>query len=560
MYTPSWNASPGHDYLRNAYQFSSEFAENAISSGQTALGRFKIRRLFLACFGGGLVLLALTTTQSNLKLVRDRSFLNDGDGIEPRIAREITRASSQFKQNSNKKTTITGDICGTSPYVIVGQPTADSVVFRLLSDFSPTVIIEWFEEGNSPQKTPPLKLVPSTPSVLLPIQDLKRSTRYSYRLIFRNSEACEEFATDFFFFHTQRLFGEGFTFAVTADSHFDDPNVYDEGVFHQTQANLIRGAHSSPGYDFLIDLGDTFMGQKLAPKLGTEHLLYEKAFKELSAIARSAPLFLANGNHDGEDGESLQASTSKGTSIEAALPVKFARLRNTYFTNPASGGIYSSNPDTFPTVGQLTNYYGWLWGNSLFVVLDPYWYTPMVNKSPWQWTLGKSQYEWVYGILGSPASLKFIFMHQYVGGLFGTSVGFTGGGDESFARFFEWGGLDPSGEYAFPENRPGWDYGPIHQICVRNHVSIVFHGHDHLYHVGQLDGVIYNVIPRTSQGIHKATLTEVHEREVDKGYPSDVLETSGHTEVSVKDTGATVSLFDPDSGSVIQQYNVAAHI
>jgi len=508
------------------------------------------------------VLLALTAFQMDLKIERDKHFdpIHTEDGIEPRIAREITRDSSQFKQVSKKKTITTGDVCGTSPYVIVGQPTADSIVFRLLSDLSPTVIIEWFEEGgNTPQKTPPLKLVPSTPSVLLPLQDLKRSTRYVYRLIFQNSEECDEYATEFFFFHTQRYSDEGFTFAVTADSHFDDPNVYDEDVFHQTQSNLIKGAHSFPGYDFLIDLGDTFMGDKIAPKLGTEHLLYENAFKELSAIARSAPLFLVKGNHDGEDGETLQASTTKGIDLESALPVKFARLRNTYFTNPASGGIYSSNPDTFPTVGQLTNYYSWTWGSSLFVVLDPYWYTPMVNKSPWQWTLGKSQYEWVYGILGSPANLKFLFMHQYVGGIFGTSVGFTGGGDESFARFFEWGGFDPSGEFTFPQNRPGWDYGPVHQMCVSNHVSIVFHGHDHLYHVGQLDGVVYNVIPRTSQGVHKATPAEIHEREVDKGYPSAVIETSGHLEVSVKDVGATVSLYDP-SGSVVHQYNVAASI
>lgn len=42
--------------------------------------------------------------------------------------------------------------------------------------------------------------------------------------------------------------------------------------------------------------------------------------------------------------------------------------------------------------------------------------------------------------------------------------------------------------------RPGWEM-PVHQLLVKNHVTILFQGHDHLFCKQELDGVIYQTCP-----------------------------------------------------------------
>jgi len=453
--------------------------------------------------------------------------------------------------------------CAAPPYVILGQPTSNSISLRFLSDYATTIFVSWALEGGagSPKKTDLFKLVPSEPSSLITLTNLELSTRYVYQVWFQNSFDCDVYATENFFFHTQRYFDEDFTFAVIADTHFEDPGAYEEDIFFSTRAHMIKAAHSSPGFDFFVDLGDTFMGNKFEPPSNIAFQLYENAFKQYSPIARSAPIFLVNGNHDGELGAFIPKST-KGASlseIEASFPVVYARLRNKYFVNPKSGGFFSANTEiTYPSVGELRNYYSWSWGNSLFVVLDPYWYTlTHVTESPWEWTLGKTQYMWLASILQNmPATLKFVFIHQYAGGVYGTSRGYDGGGDESFAQYFEWGGKDPmTGLDGFATNRPGWNHGPIHQMFTRYRVSVVFRGHDHLFHVGELDGVIYNTLPKPSVGDHGNAVSSFTER----GYKDDqVSMTSGHTEVQVTKLGATVTLRSSSENSILHQYTVSA--
>ncbi|MEO6787560.1 MAG: metallophosphoesterase, partial [Chthoniobacteraceae bacterium] len=41
----------------------------------------------------------------------------------------------------------------------------------------------------------------------------------------------------------------------------------------------------------------------------------------------------------------------------------------------------------------------------------------------------------------------------------------------------------------------GWP-APIHQLLVQNHVSIVFHGHDHIFAKQDLDGIVYQEVPQ----------------------------------------------------------------
>jgi len=530
----------------------------------------RIVKLMIVTVGGALAVLAILQVSklngsSQLAETKASNFYGE---VEPWVSSQVTRNGADLRQVQIKDESAayvdTATMCSKAPYIILGQPMSNSISLRLLSDYASNVMIELIGEGSTATQTAgPFELVASQPSAMLDVPNLKMSTRYAYRVLYQNGPQCEGFfSTESYYFHTQRYFGEQFTFAVTADTHFNDPGVYDESVFSQTRTNIMNAVQSAAGYDFVVDLGDTFMGDKLNPKAGTEYKLYENAFKEMSLIARSAPVFLVNGNHDGESGEFRPKAEEGATpeQIDASPPMVYARLRNKYFSNPLSGGIYSSNPDTsFPTVGQLTNYYAWIWGNAFNAVLDPYWYTPThISKSPWQWTLGEGQYNWLHGVLQTPAGLKFIYIHHYVGGVFGTSAGFRGGGDETFAKYFEWGGLDHiTGQDAFAMNRPGWNYGSIHQMMVRNQVSVVFRGHDHLYYVGELDGIIYNTLPRTSEGIHKST--SLKERWTEKGYKTgDAEPTSGHAEIAVTNQGAVVTLLSSSTNTPVHTYSVAA--
>ena len=58
------------------------------------------------------------------------------------------------------------------------------------------------------------------------------------------------------------------------------------------------------------------------------------------------------------------------------MPTWSAQLRTTYFPNPVPDAFYSGNSTPDTTVGMLEDYYAWEWGDALFIVLDPYWFTP----------------------------------------------------------------------------------------------------------------------------------------------------------------------------------------
>ncbi|MCX6013643.1 MAG: metallophosphoesterase, partial [Chloroflexi bacterium] len=138
----------------------------------------------------------------------------------------------------------------------------------------------------------------------------------------------------------------------------------------------------------------------------------------------------------------------------------------------------------------------WTWGDALFVVLDPYWYSQGgKNPSGWNLTLGKEQYDWLATTLEkSHAKYKFVFTHNLVGGLDMGGTGNMRGGVEA-AGFYEWGGNNADGSWEFDKNRQGWGK-PIHQLLVDNHVTIFFHGHDHFFGKQELDGVVYQECPQ----------------------------------------------------------------
>jgi hypothetical protein len=145
----------------------------------------------------------------------------------------------------------------------------------------------------------------------------------------------------------------------------------------------------------------------------------------------------------------------------------------------------------------------------------------------------------------SRAKFKFVFIHHLVGG--GDDQ--CRGGSEA-APFFEWGGRNRDGSDGFASNRPGWA-APIHQLLVKNRVSAVFHGHDHLYAKQELDGIVYQECPQPSdpRGSTRSA--------AEYGYTNGViLPSSGHIRVAVSATQAKAEYIHTD-GTIAHSYVIA---
>jgi len=219
-------------------------------------------------------------------------------------------------------------------------------------------------------------------------------------------------------------------------------------------------------------LGDIFMVDKLQSKteanIRARFELMLGYYKKLGNV----PLKICLGNHDGELGYS-QFNTKK--------------YRKEYFPEQT---------------GDLA-YYSFEGPDQLHIVLDPFTYTTTNPKDDgWQWTLGKTQYDWLVSTLtNSKASHKFIYIHHL---LVGNAQ--SRGGVEIAMRN-EWGGNNNDGTYGFESNRPGWGK-PIHQLLKENNVAIVFKGHDHLYVKQELDGIIYQTVPQPSHPGDKLNVSQ----------------------------------------------------
>jgi arylsulfatase A-like enzyme len=338
------------------------------------------------------------------------------------------------------------------------------------------------------------------------------------------------------YFHTQRRVGEGFQFALQADSHLDtatSPELYQETL------RLV----GEGGHDFLIDLGDTTMVDKFGRFYTRAQSQYLAQRYYLGLIAHSLPVFMVLGNHDGERG---------GLGAEPAMAFWSLPRRKAFFPNPEPGGIYSGNDFRLPELGLLQNYFAWQWGDALFIALDPFWNSgARASDDPWSSTLGEAQYQWLTRTLeGSQARYLFVLIHHLSGGLQRDSRG-----GASAALSGEWGGRDAQGRDAFKSRRPGWEM-PIHALLCKHRASAVFHGHDHLYAHEELEGLVYQEVPQPGHpggNVGKAQ---------DYGYRGAVLGSSGFVQVQVDAQAAVVryigSSLDPtQSGRLRDEYRIA---
>jgi hypothetical protein len=399
---------------------------------------------------------------------------------------------------------------------IAGRPTCNSVTLSLLFDQHVEFSIHYGNSsGNYPSFTPLTNAEKDVP-VVTELTGLAPGARCYYQTWYRLSGSAGNFLKGpERSLTTCRNPGTSFSFAIEADPHLDtnsNPEAY------ALTLQNIAAAHP----DFLIDMGDIFMSEKLAVKT-QENITARVAMYRplLGEVCHSAPLYLVIGNHEGEQGW-------KNDGSDTCLPVRAVMTRKKYYANPEPGTFYSGNSHPDQHAGLLQDYYAWEWGNALFVVLDPYWYT--ITKPGWGWTLGHDQYQWFkQTITGSHAKFKFVFCHQLVGG-----NGNDARGGAEYASLWEMGGMNSDATWGFDQNRPGWEK-PIHQLMDENGGTIFFHGHDHFYGKQQKDGIVYQELPQpSSRSVTTLQATQY-------GYlTGEFLPSRGYVLVTVTDTTAKV--------------------
>lgn len=375
--------------------------------------------------------------------------------------------------------------------ILLGAPEDTRIRVKLFSPTqSGTVQLSWGLQSTSEARSNVATLQAGEPLEVL-VEGLQPDSAYRWKLAFTANGAGSAVESNEYRWRTARRAGSTFTFTIQADSHLDENS--DLEIYRRTLDNV---PVASP--DFHIDLGDTFMTEKHAeaftavvgpaPSAAAVNARYIQERGHFARIGHSVPVFLVNGNHDGELGWSY-------TGVAESLPVWATKARKRFFLNPVPGAFYSGDLNIEPYTGERAAWYAWRWGDAQFIVLDPFWNSrATANRDPWNITLGERQYRWLEGVLQAKnVPFTFIFIHNLVGG---STEGQMRGGAEA-APLFEWGGRNADGSSGFAIKRPGWS-SPIHDLLVKYKVTAVFHGHDHFYAHQNLDGVVYQLVPQPS--------------------------------------------------------------
>lgn len=401
--------------------------------------------------------------------------------------------------------------------IILGRPTDKSITISILFDKECEFYFEYSKQSNKythSSQTFTNKL--NTPDEI-DLINLEADTRYYYKLNYRIKGTQTYIKSSEFYFQTQRSPGKSFKFLVEADEHLYDK----KGVKSMYLITLQNQAKDSA--DFMLSLGDIF-GDDHTPtttKSADMDALHKDYRQFLGTACQNMPFYVCLGNHEGETGYYLKQNGTDNIAYYGTIWRKF------YYPNPYPNEFYTGNKTLEPNgIGTPENYYAWTWGDALFVVLDVY-RDCDINDKPqnWDWTLGKTQYDWFKNALEtSSAKYKFVFSHHNRG---------QGRGGIVPAKGFEWGGLDNTKD-KFSTFRKGWDL-PIHQLMVKNGVTVFFQGHDHLYAKEEMDGLVYQEVPMPSDSTYEIGMLANAD-----AYTDVTKGGTGHIRVNVEPKGVTV--------------------
>jgi hypothetical protein len=434
---------------------------------------------------------------------------------------------------------------------IVGCPTDHSIVINVIVEPGLEFYYQYGTSSGTYAGQTETITAPSDNPVEVVIDDLSPNTRYYYRMKY-STDGLNWVERAEHSFHTQRAKGSSFVFTIIADTHAE---FYDSD-YQQAVLNVID---DQP--DFHMDLGDTFMtdGDNSQSQVDNEYLLARDP-DYMGGIGHSAPIFLASGNHENEEGWNFDDAFS--------IALASVQARKMYYPTPVPGEFYSGNEDLLTAIEAVTygdqyreDYYAWEWGDALFVVIDPFQYTmnnpygAMAGEGSddpatgdrWNWSLGQEQFNWFrQTIENSNTKYKFVFAHHMLGGE--QNYVREGAGP---AHMFEWGGYNADGTtWGFTTKRPGWEEPPIHQLMIDNGVSAFFHGHDHQYAYQVRDGIVYQCVPRPSTGLDFNYYSESDQ------YTERVIGNAGHLRVTVTPEQTTVEYVRSNTSGVSHTYTI----
>jgi len=410
---------------------------------------------------------------------------------------------------------------------LLGRPTHNSISLSLVAANRDIVCHLKFKREDSTreefwQRTDDLA-VRAESAAEVELQPLSPGTIYRYELFARFKDDKEFQLVTSQTFRTQRLEPAPFSFAVFSDSHLTP--------YHQGRLKVLSEVSASIQArrpEFLLMLGDNIQtfstshgGPMVEPGFGP--LLYLLLRKGLGDLPAAVPVFTAVGNWEGENGWHPERERN------------WARqARKEYVCNP--------EPTTYPQGGgKGEDYYGFTWGDALFLVLNVTGYTtadhslgsPIGRKD--DWTLGEKQREWLQRQLaGSKARWKFLFIHHTVGG---------NGGDEMNSRYGRGGGRAARvGEQAL-----------IHEWMRQYGVQALFYGHDHVFTDKVVDSIHYVCVGSAGAPWKFGTGETGYEK-----FWAD----SGYTWVEVGLDSLKVSFIRPDDiiagGVVVHSFEIAA--
>lgn len=404
--------------------------------------------------------------------------------------------------------------------VILGRPTDQSVTLSVLFDQQVDVYVEYGTQSGNYTNSASIQTAIAGEPIEIVLSGLSAETQYFYRIRFKKTTVSTYSVSGEYKFITQRQKGSAFNFSIEAD-----PHPYDKKGCHNLWDICLQNQLNS-GADFMLDLGDTF-GDDHNPFTITNNQvdsLQKDARGILAKATHSLPFFFCIGNHEGESGYYLLQTPPSNLATYETI------ARKKYFPNPYPDNFYTGNTEVEGNgMGQPENYYAWTWGDALFVVVDGWrYYTASAKPRNWDWTIGKTQYDWLKQTLeSSNAKYKFVFTHHVMGE--------TRGG-AAVASLCEWGGYDSKGNYTFAANRSGWAK-PIQQLMEDNHVNVFFQGHDHLYAKEQVGSVIYQTVPMPSDSTYIIGMTDNGD-----AFPNATKFTgSGHLDVRINSDSVTVN-------------------
>jgi hypothetical protein len=420
----------------------------------------------------------MITLQMNLFAETNQPKPRDGKHA-PKLQKSGERNGGEKRKNNGEPLPMPTPMW-TNASLIVARPTDSAVDINILPRRDLQARICCRKKGEDTIQQGLLAEMKAGEPCVLHVDNLTVNSTYDYWLDCGTTGKSPEYT-----FNTQRKPGTPFQFIVQGDSHPERGHQHTPELYEQA---LKRIAQERP--DFFIALGDDFSVDTLREITpAAVDNIYRRQREYLSFVGAFGPLFLVNGNHE-------QASRCNLDGTANNVAVWAQNTREKYFSQPAPMGIYTGDAEKIAHIGYLRDYYAWQWGDALFVVIDPYWHSTQAvdnvlggrekTKDEWNTTLGNEQYKWLRTTLeSSHAPFKFVFTHHVQG---------RGRGGVECASNGEWGGRGRNSDDSFSEKRPEWPL-PIHQLFVKNNVTIFFQGHDHLFCKQELDGVIYQTCP-----------------------------------------------------------------